>query len=171
MGMSARLGGIAAALVLVFAAAWWAGSVLAPPPPPPAPTAAPPLPATTTAPARPAPQRVALVDGYRVRLDGDLVPGAPSQVFVTITRDGAAATDLQPHLGGFGHLVAVRVDDLALLRVAPDGPPPAPAARSGPGVAFVTAPPSPGTYRVHLEFRHGGAVHTAAFTLPTRDVG
>lgn len=165
MGVAARLGSSAAALALVFSVAWWAGSATAPPPPPAAP---PPSPAP--APAPPVAQRVALVDGYRVRLDGDLVPGAPSQVFATVTRDGAAVTDLEPHLGGFGHLVAVRLGDLALLGVRPDAPPPSPADRSGPAVAFRTDPPRGGTYRVYLEFRHAGAVHTATFTVPTREV-
>jgi hypothetical protein len=183
MGTVLRIAGTATALALVFAVAWWVGAATTAPPLPVAagpvaagPVAAgpaPPLPVAVAAPAPPAPtaDRVALVDGYRVRLDGDLVPGAHSQVFATITRAGTAVTDLEPHLGGFGHLVAVRVDDLALLRVAPDGPPPAPDARSGPGVAFVTGAPPSGTYRVHLEFRHAGAVHTAVFTLPTREVG
>jgi hypothetical protein len=113
---------------------------------------------------------VALVDGYRVRLDGELVPGVPSQVFATVTRDGAAVTDLEPHLGGFGHLVALRLRDLTLLRVRPDAQAPGPADRSGPGIAVTADAPSSGTYRLYLEFRHAGAVHTATFTVSAREV-
>ena len=82
--------------------------------------------------------RVAQIDGYQVRLDGDLVPGAPSQVFATVSRDGVAVTDLQPYLGAFGHLVALRRSDLAYMHVHPDAaarpPPTAPgrASRSPP---------------------------------------
>jgi hypothetical protein len=167
MGTGLRLAGTVAGLALIFAVAWGSGAARPPDPPTPA------GPVVITEPDPPAPvepSRVALVDGYRARLDGELVPGGPSQVFVTITRDGAAVTDLEPHLGAFGHLVALRLDDLTLLRVHPDAPPPAPTDRSGPGVAFTTDAPASGSYRLFLEFRHQGAVRTAIFTLPTREV-
>jgi hypothetical protein len=168
MGTGVRVACGVAALALVFAAAWGSGAATRPhePKAPPAPVAvAEPDPQT-----RPGLSRVALVDGYRVRLDGDLVPGSPSQVFITVTRDGAAVTDLEPVLGAFGHLVALRLGDLTLLPVRPDAPPPAPDDRSGPGVAFTTHAPTSGTYRLYLEFRHAGATHTATFTLRTRVV-
>ena len=66
------------------------------------------------------PSRVAQIDGYQVRLDGDLVPGSPSQVFATISRNGVAVTDLQPYLGSFGQLLALRRSDLAYQRVQSD---------------------------------------------------
>lgn len=167
MGTAARFAGTVAALALVFAAAWAVGVASAPPPrPASAPVTSPPA----TAPARPAADRVALVDGYRVRLDGELVPGAPSQVFATVTRDGVPVTDLEPHLGGFGHLVALRLSDLTLVRVRPDAPAPAPIDRSGPGIVFTADVPSTGTYRLYLEFRRAGAVHTATFTVPAREL-
>jgi hypothetical protein len=104
-----------------------------------------------------------------VRLDGDLVAGSPSQVFATISRDGAAVTDLEPYLGAFGHLVALRQSDLAYLHVHPDGATPAPTDRAGPGIAFTADVPTPGTYRLFLDFQHAGAVRTAEFTLTTRE--
>jgi hypothetical protein len=164
MGTGARSAGIVAALGVVFAVSWTAGAATVPPTPPapPAPTPA----AAATEPAAPA--RVALIDGYRVRLDGELVPGGPSQVFATVTRDGAPVTDLEPHFGAFGHLVVLRLPDLALLRVRPDAPPPAPADRSGPAIAFTIDVPTAGVHQIYLEFRHAGAVHTATFTVPTR---
>lgn len=115
------------------------------------------------------PSRVAQVDGYQVRLDGDLVPGAPSQVFVTISRAGAGVADIEPYLGAFGHLVALRQGDLAYLHGHPDTPSRAPADRSGPGIAFTVEVPSPGTYRLFLDFQHAGSVHTAEFTVTTRE--
>jgi hypothetical protein len=114
------------------------------------------------------PSRVAQVDGYQVRLDGDLVPGGDSQVFATITRDGAPVTDLEPYLGAFGHLVALRRDDLTYLHVHPDGAVPAPTDRAGPAIAFTTEVPAAGDYRLFLDFQHAGAVHTAEFTVATR---
>jgi hypothetical protein len=115
------------------------------------------------------PNPVAQVDGYQVRLDGVLVPGSPSQVFATISRNGAAVTDLQPYLGSFGHLLALRRTDLAYLRFQPDAGPPATTDRSGPGIAFTAQVPTAGSYRLFLDFRHGAGVHTAEFTADTRD--
>lgn len=110
--------------------------------------------------------RVAEVDGYRVRLDGDLVAGAPSPVFATVGRAGAPVTDLEPLDGAFGRLTAVRVGDLAPARVPPAAPA-APGDRAGPGVAFTVDVPAAGTYRLFLDFRHDGAAHSAVFTVPT----
>jgi hypothetical protein len=162
MGSGGRLAGSVVVLGTVFAVAWVAGTATTPDPAP--------QPIASPVSHTPVASRVALVDGYRVRLDGDLVPGVPSQVFTTITRDGAAVTDLEPHLGGFGHLVALRLEDLTLLQVYPAAQPPAPTDRSGPAVAFTTESPAVGAYRLYLEFRHAGAVHTATFTVPAREV-
>ena len=113
-----------------------------------------------------APSRVAEVDGYQVRLDGDLAVGMAAQVFVTVSRDGAGVTDLEPLDGAFGRLVGLRAGDLAPAHVHPDATPPAPTDRAGPGIAFTAEVPGGGTYRLILDFRHAGAVHTAVFTLP-----
>jgi hypothetical protein len=116
------------------------------------------------------PTRVAQVDGYQVRIDGDLVTGRSSQVFATVTRDGRAVTDLEPVDGSFGDLTVLRRSDLAQIPVdAGESPAPAPDDRSGPGIAFTTSVPTPGGYRVFLTFRHAGAPHIAAFTLTTRE--
>ncbi|MGY1822111.1 hypothetical protein [Geodermatophilus sp. SYSU D00079] len=113
----------------------------------------------------PAPDPVAGTDGYTVVLTGDLVAGRESELTLSVSRDGRPVTDLQPHLGAYGHLVALREGDLAYLHVHPvepaDGTTPAP----GPHVAFAATAPSPGSYRLFLDFRHGDTVHTAASTL------
>ncbi|MDQ0380427.1 hypothetical protein [Amycolatopsis thermophila] len=113
------------------------------------------------------PSRVAGVDGYQVRLDGDLVPGRTSKLTLTVTRDGRDVTDLQPYLGAYGHLVALREGDLAYLHVHPDGAPGDGVTRPGPTVTFYAEVPSAGTYRLFLDFQHAGQVRTAEFTVPT----
>jgi len=118
--------------------------------------------AGTFTPVTPAPSRVSQVDGYAVELAGELVPGATSPVTLTISRDGKPVTDLQPYLGAYGHLVALRSGDLAYLHVHP-----AAAAGAGPEIRFGTAVPSAGTYRLYLDFRHGDVVRTAEFTVTT----
>ena len=181
MRTAARSAGYGALLVAAFASAWAAGALARPGP---APAAAPPT-ATHPAPAPhgpvradpltppmpaptldPAPSRVAEVDGYQVRLDGDLAVGAPAQVFVTVSRGGAPVTDLEPLGDAFGRLDAVHAGDPVPAHVHPDATPPAPTDRAGPGIAFTVEVPGGGAYRLVLDFRHAGAVHTAVFTLP-----
>lgn len=115
--------------------------------------------------------RVADVDGYRVRLDGDLVPGRSSELTATVTRDGRPVTDLQPYLGAYGHLVALRGGDLGYLHVHPGGAPGDGTTAAGPAVPFTAEVPSAGTYRLFLDFRHDGVVRTAEFTVATSEGG
>lgn len=121
-------------------------------------------------PAQPAPSMVAQVDGYQVTLSGELVGGGSSQLVASVSRDGAPVTDLEPYLGAFGHLVALRDHDLAYLHVHPNSAAvPGPADRTGPQVAFTAEVPSAGTYRLFLDFQHGGTVRTAEFTMSAAD--
>ncbi|MET7295035.1 hypothetical protein ABZS79_23365 [Streptomyces griseoloalbus] len=107
----------------------------------------------------------ARVDGYEVRLTGGLRPGRAGELRLTVSRDGKPVTDLQPYLGAYGHLVALRAGDLAYLHVHPHGEPGDGKPPSGPGVSFTATAPSGGSYRLFLDFRHDGVVRTAAFTV------
>ena len=109
--------------------------------------------------------RTADVDGYAVTLDGDLAAGSDARLTRSVTRDGEPVTDLQPYLGAYGHLVALRSGDLAYLHVHPDGTPDDGTTRPGPHAVFYAAVPSAGTYHLFLDFKHDGVVHTAAFTV------
>ncbi|WP_103380381.1 hypothetical protein [Pseudonocardia dioxanivorans] len=112
--------------------------------------------------------RTSAVDGFQVRVDGNLVPGRQSQIYATVSRDGKPVLDLEPYLGAFGHLVVLRQGDLAYLRVQPiTSTAPAPTDRAGPGTAFTVDVPSPGAYRLFVEFVEGGATHVADFSVPT----
>lgn len=117
------------------------------------------------APVDPSPT-TAEVDGYTVEVAGDLHAGEASELTFTITRDGQPVTELQPHLGAFGHLVALRSGDLGYLHVHPTGAAPeGPADRSGPEVTFVAEAPTPGDYLLYLDFALDGEVRTAPFVL------
>lgn len=124
----------------------------------------------TFTPVEPAPSQVAQIDGYQVTLEGTLEGGEPSRLVASVTRDGVPVTDLEPYLGAFGHLVALRGHDLGYLHVHPDtAAPPQPADRAGPTIAFTAEVPSAGTYRLFLDFRHRGTVRTAEFTMIATD--
>ncbi|MEU4333592.1 hypothetical protein AB0F59_03070 [Micromonospora lupini] len=113
----------------------------------------------------PAPATSTTVDGYTVTLAGAPQPGRTSSLTLTVSRDGRPVTDLEPYLGAYGHLVALRRGDLAYLHVHPDGTPGDGRTRPGPEVTFLAEVPSAGSYRLYLDFRHGGRVHTAEFTV------
>jgi hypothetical protein len=113
------------------------------------------------------PQRTFEVDGYQVRLTGDLTPGKASNVTATVTKRGAPVADLQPYLGAYGHLVALRAADLGYLHVHPLGEPGDGATPAGPEIRFAVEVPTAGTYRLFLDFQHEGTVRTAEFTVDT----
>lgn len=100
------------------------------------------------------------VDGYDVHL----TRSAGALTF-HVTRDGRDVTDLEPHLGAYGHLVAIRTDDLSYLHVHPE-----PGA-AGPELGFGATLTGPARYRLYLEFRHAGRLHRAEFTVlaPAQD--
>ncbi|MFD8227956.1 hypothetical protein ACFV16_27810 [Streptomyces massasporeus] len=117
--------------------------------------------------ARPLPpvSTTARVDGYEVKLSGVPQPGRASELKLKVSRDGRPVTDLQPYLGAYGHLVALRSGDLAYLHVHPNGEPGDGTTRPGPDISFTATAPSSGAYRMFLDFKHDGEVHTAAFTV------
>ena len=107
------------------------------------------------------------VDGFQVSLNGDLAAGSASTLTVSVTRDGRPVTTLQPYLGAYGHLVALRAGDLAYLHTHPEGAAPVPGEVSGPEVEFATTAPTPGRYHLYFDFQVEGQVHSAPFVLDT----
>ena len=103
--------------------------------------------------ALPAPATTASTGRYDVALhehDGELR--------FEVTRGRVPVDDLQPYLGARGHLVMLRAGDLAYEHVHP---------LAADTLAF-HADAAPGTYRLFLQFRHAGRVHTVAFTREVR---
>ena len=116
-------------------------------------------------------------DGYEVELTGARSKaGEEAELGFTVRRGGERVA-VQDYLGAKGHLVALRAGDLAYLHVHPveaghgkeadehgaqdDG---AGHAAGGEPIRFMTEFPSDGRYGLFLQFKHGGTVHTAAFT-------
>jgi hypothetical protein len=97
----------------------------------------------------PQPTTIAETDGYTVQLNAH---GA--ELGFAITRDGEPV-QTEPYLGAGGHLVALREGDLAFLHVHPT---------EGRGVEFETDLEQGSRYRLYLQFKHDGRVHTAEFT-------
>ena len=110
-------------------------------------------------------RRVDQVDGFAVSLDGGLVAGTSSSMAVTMVRDGKPVLTLEPYLGAFGHLVALRDGDLAFLHMHPMGGEPAHGQLGGPTVEFMAEAPTAGRYLLYLDFQVDGQVHTAQFVV------
>lgn len=106
----------------------------------------------------PEPASIARVDGYQVDLSTEGHAGGEVEVALTIRKDGRLVTDLQPYLGAYGHLVALRLGDLAYAHVHPVG------YEKG-TIRFDATLTSQGRYRLFLDFKHADTVHTAAFTF------
>ncbi|MGI8624032.1 MAG: hypothetical protein ACR2NB_11250 [Solirubrobacteraceae bacterium] len=109
----------------------------------------------------PAAELRARADGYQVALRTTGVrAGSDSALTFDVTQDGRPVAELQSYLGTKGHLVALREGDLAYLHVHPDE------AKLNPSeIRFMAAFPSAGRYRLFLQFRAAGRVHTVAYTL------
>ena len=101
-------------------------------------------------------------DGYQVLLHaGRVRAGREAELRFTVTRNGKTV-HTEPYLGAGGHLVALREGDLAYLHVHPGGHG-EPEAHDD-AVAFMSEFPSEGRYRLYLQFKHEGSIHTAEFT-------
>lgn len=115
------------------------------------------------------PTRTEMVDDYTVTLAGDLIAGTQSALSLSVSRAGRPVTDLEPYLAAYGHLVALRVGDLAYLHVHPEGGPGDGRTPAGPAIEVVAAVPTAGTYALFLDFQHRGTVRTAAFTVTAKN--
>lgn len=105
------------------------------------------------------PARAAAASGLQVTYEG--TPGTESTqpLLMTVTDASGSPVTVEPYLGAFGHLVVLRQGDTGYVHVHPenelvDGK-----------IKFWLAAPSPGTYRMFLDFQVAGKVSTAAWTV------
>ncbi len=99
------------------------------------------------------------VDGYEVTLSGAPAVGRQTPLQFTVRRGGEPVTDLEPYLGAYGHLVVLREGDLGYLHAHADE------RLAGDAIRFWATAPSPGRYRMFLDFQVDGVVRTAEFTV------
>lgn len=105
------------------------------------------------------------VDDLTVELEGELVAGGESDLTFTVTRDGEPVTTLEPYLGAYGHLVALRQGDLAYLHVHPMGEPGDGVTEPGPEISFMATAPTAGRYLLYLDLQLDGVVRSVPFVL------
>jgi hypothetical protein len=108
----------------------------------------------------PAPRTVAEVDGFRVALAApELRAGEESSLGFSVTHGGEPVRTFEPYVGMRGHLVALHEGDLAYAHVHPRD------TTAGGRIDFDAELAAPGSYRLFLQFKVGGRVHTAPFTV------
>lgn len=110
-------------------------------------------------------------DEYQVKLGGSLQVGESAALTATLERNGVPVENVDPYLGSYGHLVAIRAGDLAYLHVHPEGEPGDGKTKPGPDVTFFAQAPTAGIYRLFLDFKIQGKVHTAEFTVKVASDG
>jgi hypothetical protein len=108
----------------------------------------------------PAPATRSVVDGFDVELaHARLRAGVEARVTFRIRTRGAAVRSFDEYVGHRGHLVALHASDLAYTHVHP-------VSTAAPGeIAFDADLAAAGRYRLFLQFKVHGVVHTAAFTV------
>jgi hypothetical protein len=108
--------------------------------------------------ALPAPVRTASTDGFAVAYDGTPRTDSTQPMLIAVAGADRRPAVLEPYLGAFGHLVVLRLGDLAYVHVHPE-----PRLIDG-KVKFWLVMPSAGSYRMFFDFQVAGRVHTAAWT-------
>jgi hypothetical protein len=116
----------------------------------------------TTAPL-PAAATSTRADGYTVTVDGEPTAGTAHRLTVSLSKDGKPVTDLQPYLEAYAHLTAFHEGDTAFAHLHPTTK--ATTDLGGPTLPFHAELPTPGNWRLYLQFQTAGTLHTAALTL------
>lgn len=104
------------------------------------------------------PTTTSSVDGFVITMHSEVRDGGEVKIALTVRKDGHVVTDLQPYLGAFGHLVAMRSGDLAYAHAHPDD-------YLDGTVHFDAELSAEGRYGLFFDFKHGDTVHTATFTF------
>ncbi|MGV9345610.1 hypothetical protein ACWDSD_12510 [Streptomyces spiralis] len=111
----------------------------------------------------PAPAGSTRADGYTVTVKGEPMAGMAHPLTVSVSKDGKPVTDLQPYLGTYAHLTGFHEGDAAFAHLHPTTE--VTGDHGGPDLNFHAELPTSGNWRLFLQFRTGGTLHTAALTL------
>lgn len=107
----------------------------------------------------PDPARATTTEGFQVGYEGTPGTAATQPLLMTVKDAAGKPVTVEPYLGAYGHLVVLRENDLAYVHVHPE-------TRLIDGkIKFWLSAPSPGTYRMFLDFQVAGKVSTAAWTV------
>lgn len=121
------------------------------------------VPGSATKTSLPAPTSTTETDGYTITVKGEPMAGMTHPLTVSVSKDGKPVTDLQPYLDTYAHLTAFHEGDAAFAHLHPTTR--VTGDHGGPDLNFHAELPTSGNWRLFLQFRTGGTLHTAALTL------
>jgi hypothetical protein len=107
----------------------------------------------------PGPAREAKAADLDVTYEGTPQTGATQPLLFRVFRQGSPVGTLDRYLGAYGHLVVLREGDLGYVHAHPEEQ------LANGAIKFWLAAPSPGRYRMYLDFQVAGRVRTAEYTL------
>lgn len=112
----------------------------------------------------PAASDTATSQGVTARVTGELTAGKDGGALdVAISRDGETASALEQYLGTFAHVTGFHAGNGAVVHMHPLGAPFEQAGRST--LSFHATFPEPGDYRVFIQVRLDGFLHTIPITV------
>jgi uncharacterized membrane protein len=98
-----------------------------------------------------------------------LTAGTHAMLLFRLADHGQPITDLEPYMGAMGHCAILSQDTNSFLHCHPEQLyPTAPDSRGGPDIAFHTAFPKPGLYKIWAQFKRGGKVVIADFVVEVK---
>jgi uncharacterized membrane protein len=98
-----------------------------------------------------------------------LTAGTHSMLLFRLCDHGQPVIDLQPYMGAMGHCAIVSEDTESFLHCHPEQVYPTQAnSRGGPDIAFHTAFPHPGKYKLWAQFKRNGQVVIADFVVDVK---
>jgi uncharacterized membrane protein len=120
----------------------------------------------------PSPASVKPIDGHAdmtaelITQPRTLTAGTHSMLVFRLTDHGQPVTDLQPYMGAMGHCAILSQDTQSFLHCHPEQLyPTTPDSRGGPDIAFHTAFPKPGRYKIWGQFKRDGKIIIADFVV------
>ena len=98
-----------------------------------------------------------------------LTAGTHAMLLFRLTDHGQPITDLEPYMGAMGHCAILSQDTNSFLHCHPEQLYPTTAdSRGGPDIAFHTAFPRPGLYKIWGQFKRAGKVIVADFVVEVK---
>lgn len=105
----------------------------------------------------------ATVDGYTLTMGGQPAAGVEAHLTFTVSRDGRPVTDLEPYLDTYAHVTAFAASDMAFAHLHALNP--VVGAHGGPDLTLHAMFPTPGDWRLFIQFQTAATLRTAAVTI------
>lgn len=107
--------------------------------------------------------KTATAGDYTVSVSGQPQLGEATTLTIEVGQDGAPVTNLEPYLASYAHVTAVHEGDMEFAHLHPMGK--VNASGGGPRLTFHANFPSPGNWRLFIQFQTDGELRTVPITV------